>query len=108
VATLFNSTGAAFPVGNISGTMVSAAIPFGSGANTLSAENALTYNTAANQILLVNPASTHTTSIFGGELQIDNPSASDNLTINNEGLYTSGLATPYEIVSTSGVELDGD
>lgn len=80
----------------LDGTMVANRIPFGADANTLQTEAALTYTEATNLVLLSNQAGTHTTSIFGGEIQLDFPGGSDDLTINNAGISITGVAD-YQI-----------
>lgn len=79
----------------IDGTMASTRIPYGVDANSLTSEAAITYDATLNLQIITNAASTATTSIGGGELQFDDISNSDDLTINNAGISSTGKGTMF-------------
>lgn len=61
----------------------------------------------AGSVLVTNTAGTHATSIYGGEIQIDFPGGSDDVTINNSGFSISGVSN-YNIANASGtVSING-
>jgi len=66
------------------------------------------FDANTNSFLITNEAQTHTTSIFGGEIQIDDPTASDDVTFNTSGIQVTGVSN-YEINTASGtLELDAN
>jgi hypothetical protein len=65
-------------------------IPFITTGSAISDEAAFTYNSTTNNILLLNSAGTATTTIFGGEIQLDILAASDDLTITNASIIATG------------------
>lgn len=72
------------------GSLTATYIGFGDGSNVLTGEAALSYNSTLNSVALANPAGTFTTSIFGGEIQLDDIAGSDDLTINDSGIIATG------------------
>jgi hypothetical protein len=91
----------------IDGSGTSTQIPYFTDGNTVTSEAALTYNSTTNNILITNAGSTATTTIFGGEIQLDNISGSDDVTITNNGIQISGVSD-YDITNSSGtVSING-
>jgi hypothetical protein len=69
--------------------------------NTQSSEAALGYDPSLNLVALSNVAGTATTSVFGGEIQLDNISGGDDVTFTNAGIQASGQSD-YNISNSSG------
>ena len=65
-------------------------IPYVSTGGILKDESAFSYDETLNLILLNNVAGTFTTSIFGGEIQLDDIAGGDDLTINDSGIIATG------------------
>lgn len=71
------------------------------GVGSFAAEAAFTYNATTNSLLIANVAGTATTTIFGGEIQLDDVSGSDDLTITNLSLTSTGTSN-YTLINNSG------
>lgn len=94
--------------GQIKSTLLTDQTMLFSASNIITGENALSYNTSLNRILLSNTAGTFASSIFGGEIQLDDITNNDDVTFNNSGISVTGLATPYQIVSDGDIEINAD
>lgn len=89
----------------ISSKLANNTVTFNTTANGLSGDSFFSYIDASNELLLFNSTGTFSTSLFGGELQFDDIVNSDDVTLNNSGINITGLATPYQINSDNGLDL---
>lgn len=69
------------PTNPIRGTLSATAIPYALGVYTLGYENALTYDATLNRVNISNPGLTATSYLLGGEIQLDEPGSTDNITL---------------------------
>lgn len=69
------------PTNPIRGTLTATAIPYALGVYTLGYENALTYDATLNRVNISNPGLTVTSYLLGGEIQLDEPGSTDNITL---------------------------
>ncbi|HEY0772069.1 MAG TPA: hypothetical protein VGD31_17205, partial [Sphingobacteriaceae bacterium] len=92
------------------GSLTSGRIPFASTSGLLIDETALQYNTTNNSIVIVGSGGTTTTTVFGGEIQLDDVGNSDDLTLNNSSIISTGNSSfsvgnasgPLTLTSSSG------
>jgi len=90
VSGLLTATNATVTTALINSALTSGRVPFITTSGQFTDEAALTYNTSLNNLLLTGTSGNYTTSLFGGELQFDDIAASDDLTINNAGITSTG------------------
>ncbi len=76
-------------------------IGFGSGTNVLTGEGAFSYDATLNEVILAGTTGNFVTSIFGGEIQLDDIAGADDLTLRDESITATGAAD-FVISNVSG------
>jgi len=95
------------PSGNLSGTLTTPRIPYATGSTTLSDVANMIWDTSTDRQLISNDAGTQTTSTFGGQVTLSEPSANDDVTLSIGNGGDPSIAIKKNSSTTTEV-LDGD